>query len=187
MVIHVTSIQIMKLLKSLLNTPHPSGKLARWGLAIQELDLHIHYRAGRLNQAADALSHIPVPDKSPTTVASAQDREELVNEVCTTSCMYLSSRQEHDVDLKVIRDYLLNNELPSDDKKAREIALKKSEFEIIDGVLYHVEKDKTLRIVPPSQDRRELFESARAGVFGGHLKSAKLHGQLAKHYWWPGM
>lgn len=30
-------------LKSLLNTPQPSGKLARWGLAIQELDLHITY------------------------------------------------------------------------------------------------------------------------------------------------
>ena len=26
-------------LKSLLNTPQPSGKLARWGMAIQELDL----------------------------------------------------------------------------------------------------------------------------------------------------
>lgn len=50
-----------------------------------------------------------------------------------------------------------------------------------------MKKDKTLRIVPPSQDRKELFESAYAGVFGGHLRSAKLHGQLAKHYWWPGM
>ena len=44
-----------------------------------------------------------------------------------------------------------------------------------------------MRIVPASQDRRELFESAHGGVFGGHLRSAKLHGQLAKHYWWPGM
>lgn len=33
-------------LKALLNIPHPSGKLAQWGLAIQELDLHIHYRPG---------------------------------------------------------------------------------------------------------------------------------------------
>lgn len=33
-------------LKSLMNTPHPSGRLARWGLALQEVDLHIHYQTG---------------------------------------------------------------------------------------------------------------------------------------------
>ena len=43
-------------LKALLNTPHPSGKLARWGLSLQELDLHIHYRPGPKNANADALS-----------------------------------------------------------------------------------------------------------------------------------
>ena len=47
-----------KALKSLMNTPHPSGKLARWGLAIQELDLHIHHRSGKTNQATDALSRL---------------------------------------------------------------------------------------------------------------------------------
>ena len=31
-------------LKGLLNTPHPSGKLAKWGLALLELDLKIHYQ-----------------------------------------------------------------------------------------------------------------------------------------------
>ena len=46
-------------LKSLLNTPQPSGKLARWGMAIQELDLHIHYRPGKKNANADALSRAP--------------------------------------------------------------------------------------------------------------------------------
>ena len=45
-------------LRSLLNTPHPSGKLARWGLAIQELDLQIH--PGKRNANADALSRSPV-------------------------------------------------------------------------------------------------------------------------------
>ena len=43
-------------LKSLLNSPHPSGKLLRWGLSIQELDLHIHCKSGRKNEKADTLS-----------------------------------------------------------------------------------------------------------------------------------
>ena len=48
-----------EVLKSLLNSPHPSGKLARWGLAIQESDLRIHYKPGRKNEKADALLKSP--------------------------------------------------------------------------------------------------------------------------------
>ena len=47
-------------LKSLLNTPQLSGKLARWGMALQELDLQIEYRLGTANARADALSRYPV-------------------------------------------------------------------------------------------------------------------------------
>ena len=47
-------------LKALISTPHPSGKLARWGLALQELDLEIHYRPGKKNANADALSRAPI-------------------------------------------------------------------------------------------------------------------------------
>ena len=53
-----------KALKTLLNTPHPSGKLARWGLSLQELDVHIHYRPGPKNTNADALSRCPTGGSS---------------------------------------------------------------------------------------------------------------------------
>ena len=45
---------------ALLNTPHPSGKLARWGLTLQDVDIVIRYRPGKNNTGADALSHLPV-------------------------------------------------------------------------------------------------------------------------------
>ena len=47
-------------LKSLLNMPHPSGKLTRWCLALQEADITIHYCPGKSNASADSLSHHPV-------------------------------------------------------------------------------------------------------------------------------
>ena len=45
---------------TLLNTPYSSGKLARWGLTLQEVDLVIHYRSRKHNSDADALSRFPV-------------------------------------------------------------------------------------------------------------------------------
>ena len=50
-------------LKSLLNTPQPSGKLAHWGVAIQELD----YPLGGKNQNEEALSRDSVAALSPST------------------------------------------------------------------------------------------------------------------------
>ena len=32
-----------------------------------------------------------------------------------------------------------------------------------------------------------IFDEAHSGVLGAHLREAKIHGQLAKHYWWPRM
>ena len=45
---------------SLLNHSRPSGKLARWALTIQDMDLVIKYRSGKSNTNADALSRNPV-------------------------------------------------------------------------------------------------------------------------------
>ena len=188
-------------LKSLMNTPHPSGKLARWGLAIQELDLHIHHRPGKTNRAADALSRLQTQildsskeTKSNELVVQAKDGEETISQLTAENSDPtsntkdpLAESQDADPELKLIKTYLHTGKLPEDDKKARELVLSKTEFEIQDGVLYHLERDKSLRIVVPTDSRKELFDDAHSGTFGAHLRGAKIHSQLGQHYWWPSM
>ena len=50
-----------------------------------------------------------------------------------------------------------------------------------------MEKDKTLRIIPPLSHREKLFQDVHNGKYGAHLREAKIHGQLSRHYWWPKM
>ena len=64
---HCTVFTDHSALKSLLNTPHPYGRLARWGLALQEMDLDIQYRPGKQNTNADTLSRMP-----PTNIQEEQ-------------------------------------------------------------------------------------------------------------------
>ena len=55
--------------------PHPLVKLTRWGLALQKLDLNIHYHPGRLNDGAGAFSHAPLEigqEKMVAAIGTAQ-------------------------------------------------------------------------------------------------------------------
>ena len=57
----------------------------------------------------------------------------------------------------------------------------------MDDIIYHVEADKTLRAVLPLDERRKVFNQTHMGTSGGHLREAKIHSQLTKHYWWSRM
>ena len=58
---------------------------------------------------------------------------------------------------------------------------------MLDDILYRVQSDGTLHVIPPSLDRHGIFEEAHSGTFAGHLRDAKVYGELARHYWWPKM
>ena len=158
-------------LKSLLNAPHPSGKLARWGHALQEVNLVINYRPGKGNSNADALSRNPATVTSwdgesppfailaaiqPTAPSEGGDPVPRVPTVDPT----LQESQRADPESKLIFDYLEEGILPTEERRAREMVLGKSQFAIVDGVLYHLEKDKSLRIIPPVEARRKLFNKS---------------------------
>ena len=144
-------------LKSLLNSPYPwqaSGRVR--GLAIQELDLHIHYKPGRTNQKADALSRAPCPVAS----GEGECEERLVATVGTTpqssakgGDRSLGSFQRYNPKLIPHFSYLEDDILPDNESEAQELVVSIDSFEVINGILYHVEKDKTLLVLPPESLR----------------------------------
>ena len=162
-----------------------------WGFATQELDLVIHYKPGRCNQKADALLRFPCP-----LAPEENECEEKVVAAVGTNHPQSSAKggdrpletlQREDPMLIPYFTYLEDGILPENEAAAQELVLSRRQFEVMDGILYHVEKDKTLRVVPPKSSQRKLFDEAHSGKFGGHLRDTKMHSLLSRHYWWPGM
>ena len=85
-------------LKTLLNTPHPTGKLAHWGLSLQELDLHTHYSPGAKNGNADALSRYPTKTLDVESDDIAPQVAALQSEVASAKGgdLSLATRQDQD-------------------------------------------------------------------------------------------
>ena len=173
-------------LKALLNTPCPSGKLARWGMALQELDVEIFYRPGKRNSNADALSRAPLPevgvDGAPYGIVSA-----VTVGGKDVQSPELATLQREDPQLMEVITFLETGVLPAEEKSARSLVLSQSQYVIEDGILYRVEADSTLRVIPPTTQRNCLFQLAHGGRFGGHLGDVKVHSELRRHYWWPEM
>ena len=124
-------------LKALLNTPHPSGRLARWGLALQELELEIVYRPGKKNANADTLSRCPLEvdeeEESPFGVIAALGADVQSKD----GEPGLRERQLADAALAEIE----NGSLPSDPAQAHKVLMEQERHTVVDGVLYRLLSD----------------------------------------------
>ena len=150
-------------------------------MAIQEMDIRIHHRTGRSNANADALSRSPLADQGSP---SAEETQGVIAVVAPEDS---SALQHQDEELAAIICYVETGVLPEDEKLAKTLALTQSQYTVQDQILYLVEPDSTLRVIPPEGKRERLFREAHEGVFGAHLSDVKVHSELRCHYWWAGM
>ena len=163
-------------LKSLLNTPQPSGKLAQWGI---ELNVTILHRAGKQNANADldALSRSPLPDSSPAPcipfgIVAAMDKEEDLKEPQRKDLSLMEIIDRHDGDRSAAYRHQESQAVGTDEHPARRCAVSRRNQ-------WNTTSDSPRRI-----QRLDLFQQ---GVFGAHLREAKVYSELQRHYWWPGM
>ena len=140
-------------LKSLLNTLQPSRKLARWGLALQEVELDIQFRLGKKNSRADTLSRHPVP---PQPGHCSEGQVPLVIAAVEPLVPLVQSGERNSDQISpnsMISSITWRTGSCSDDKRAKENLLGQTTYTVLDGVLYRIADDKSLRIIPPAKDQ----------------------------------
>ncbi|CAC5358979.1 Retrovirus-related Pol polyprotein from transposon 297,Retrovirus-related Pol polyprotein from transposon 412 [Mytilus coruscus] len=116
-------------LRWLMTVKNPSGRLARWSLALQEYDLTIEYRSGKLHGNADGLSR---RGETQTVVAG-------LTEISPAGLQLdvIKDLQIKDPNLRPIIDYLKDGNLPEQITNARKVMACSPDYELFDGILHH--------------------------------------------------
>ena len=99
--------------------------------------------------------------------------------VSSNNVVNIRNHQHNEPELKLIMDYLENGDLLKAERKARELVLGRPLYQVVNGILYHMKPDKSLQLIPPDSNWESLFHEVHSGIFGAHLKNAKIHGELS--------
>jgi hypothetical protein len=127
-------------LRSLLNTPNPSGKLGRWGMALQEISPEIRYRPGCKNGNADALFRAPLEPVASVVTVNAKDQEGGSGSLEVKSELpEISEEQRQDPYYGHVIRFMETGVLPEDERLARRIVLSHPNLDLIDDILCFVE------------------------------------------------
>ena len=189
---------------ALLSSKHPSSKLVRWAMAIQEFNLDIRHRAGKNNRVADALSRNPVDvvqvlqfqSVKSSDIGSVQGESTPVSTQQSSIAPDLShlevdiKRLQHlDPELAPLLDYHEQGILPAEETLARRLVLEAELYEVVDGVLFFVSPSSphAPRLAVPKCLKQTLMKEHHDGKFAGHFAERKIYTTMRTRYWWKGM
>ncbi|KAG6617742.1 pol protein [Phytophthora cinnamomi] len=162
-------------LRTAVNTPHLSQRMARWLSFFAEYNFRVEYKPGKLNVLADALSRRP--------------DYELAHISRSTTDLYDRIRLAYrdDANLGSLARFLA----AGTDAKAEWLTPRQRarlhRYEWADGLLHHREEPKDPpRIVAPNDEdiKYDILMEAHDAPSSGHLGREKTYSFVSQTFWW---
>ena len=198
-----------KALSWLQTIKHTNSRLIRWALKLQEYNFEVIHRPGSRNQHCDSLSrrdynntdHNSDSLTEITFVFPEETLEQITNtsqNISVCSLDEISTLQKACPYFGPIIDFLEKGILPNERKRAHAIPYETSQYEILNGTLYHFFQPRTKlkiskhqlikQVAIPEPLRNDIllsFHDQKAG--GSHLGVQRTYEAIKQRYFWPKM